>query len=322
VSGRYDDTEIRLSDRSGANPELNGTHDYSRLNPAAGVTFKITPAITVFASYSESTRAPSAVELACASEDAPCNLPNAFLADPPLEQVVAKSAEIGLDGSREHDLRWHLGAFRTVNHDDILFQTTGGAQANVGFFSNVGNTRRAGVELNLSQRLSRLSWSLDYTYLEATFEDSFIINSPNHPLFADDPAAPQIVGTDKLQVPAGASIPGIPRHIANAGVDFTFNEHLSIGLDGSYRAGVFLRGDEVNLLDKTASYTVFNLHGEYRFGDAFAIFARIENLFDQDYETFGLLGEPQEVFPNFSDPRFLGAGPPFGAWVGIRFNLK
>ncbi|HKE46410.1 MAG TPA: TonB-dependent receptor [Steroidobacteraceae bacterium] len=322
VSGRYDDTEIRLADRSGANPELDGTHDYSRFNPAAGMTFKLTPAITAFASYSESTRAPSAVELACASEDAPCNLPNAFLADPPLEQVVAKSVEMGLDGKHGHELRWHLGAFRTINHDDILFQTTGGAQANVGFFSNVGNTRRAGVELNLSQHVSRVSWSLDYTYLEATFEDGFTINSPNHPVFEDDPAAPQIVGEDKLQVSPGASIPGLPRHIANASVDYAFNEHLSIGLDGSYRSGVFLRGDEVNLLDKTPSYTVFNLRGEYRFGDSFAVFARIENLFDQDYETFGLLGEPQEVFPTFTDPRFLGAAPPFGAWVGVRFNLK
>src|SRR6185295_2569986 len=121
---------------------------------------------------SESARAPTAVELACASEDAPCSLPNAFLADPPLEQVVAKSAEAGVDGSFDHQLRWHAVAFQTTNHNDILFQTTGGAQANVGFFQNVGDTRRRGLELNVSQELSRISWFLDYSYLEATFEDS------------------------------------------------------------------------------------------------------------------------------------------------------
>jgi outer membrane cobalamin receptor len=96
------------------------------------------------------------VELACASEDAPCNLPNAFLADPPLDQVVATSAEAGLRGSTEGGLRWHIGAFHTINDDDILFQTTGGPQANVGYFANVGDTRRAGIEFSLSQRLSRL----------------------------------------------------------------------------------------------------------------------------------------------------------------------
>jgi hypothetical protein len=34
-----------------------------------------------------------------------------------------------------------------------------------------------------------------------------------------------------------------------------------------------------------------------------------------------LLGEPEEVFADFDDPRFLGAGPPFGAWVGVRVRL-
>ena len=56
--------------------------------------------MTLYASYGESARAPTPVELACASEDAPCNLPNAFLADPPLEQVVAKSVEAGLRSAR------------------------------------------------------------------------------------------------------------------------------------------------------------------------------------------------------------------------------
>ena len=158
-----------------------------RFNPAAGLTFHVTPTMRFFVSYSESARAPTAVELACASEDAPCNLPNAFLADPPLDQVVAKSFEVGVTGTFNDTLRWHLGAYRTVNHDDILFQTTGGAQANVGFFQNVGDTRRAGMELNLSQRISRLSWFLEYSYLDATFEDAFVVNSPNHPIFEEDP---------------------------------------------------------------------------------------------------------------------------------------
>ncbi|MEL6184116.1 MAG: hypothetical protein AAFU79_05785 [Myxococcota bacterium] len=48
------------------------------------------------------------------------------------------------------------------------------------------------------------------------------------------------------------------------------------------------------------------------------IFGRIENLFDNRYENFGLLGEADEVFPNFEDNRFLGPGAPLGAWIGLR----
>jgi len=321
LSGRYDDTRIQLSDLTGESPELDGRHSYSRFNPAGGITFHPTSELTLYASYGESTRAPSPVELACASEEAPCNLPNAFLADPPLEQVVAKSWEAGLRGTLGRDLRWHLGGYRTVNHDDILFQTTGGAQANVGFFDNVGDTLRTGIELGVSQRVSRLSWYLDYSLVKATFDDSFIVNSPNHPVFEAEPDAPQIAGDGKLRVSSGATIPGIPEHQANLGLDFTITDRFSIGADVIWRAGIYLRGDEANLLDRTDSYSILNLRGEFLIGNQVTLFARIENVFDEDYETFGLLGEPEEVFPELQNPRFLGAGPPLGAWLGVRVKL-
>lgn len=321
LSGRYDDTRIRLSDLTGESPELDGRHSYSRFNPAGGITFRPTSELTLYASYGESTRTPSPVELACASEDAPCNLPNAFLADPPLEQVVAKSWEAGLRGALGGDLRWHLGGYRTTNQDDILFQTTGGAQANVGFFDNVGDTRRTGIELGASQRLSRLNWYLEYSLVKAEFEDSFVVNSPNHPIFEDEPDAPQIVGDGKLLVSSGSRIPGIPEHQANVGLGYAITDAFSVGADVVWRSGLYYRGDEANLLGKTDSYSILNLRGEYRIGNQVTIFARIENVFDQDYETFGLLGEPDEVFEDFDDPRFLGAGPPFGARLGVRIKL-
>ena len=320
LSGRYDDTRIELSDRSGEDPELDGKHDFGRFNPAVGVTFRLTPSMTLYGSYGESTRAPSPVELACASEDAPCNLPNAFLTDPPLEQVVAKSTEIGLRSEGHEGLQWHIGAFYTVNHNDILFQTTGGPQANVGFFDNVGDTLRTGIELSLSQRLARFRWSFDYSYLDATFDDDFVSNSPHHPIFASDPASPAIVGEQKLLVTAGSNIPGIPQHQANLGVDFALRDRFDVGADVVMRSGVYLRGDEANLLDKTDGYAIVNLRAEWQLNDNVVLFARIENVFDQGYETFGVLGDPREVFEDFSDPRFLGSGPPLGAWVGARLK--
>ncbi len=98
VSARYNNTHIALGDRSNQSdlvtPEdptsLNGEHDYQRINPAVGLTYKIKSTLGVYGSYSESSRAPTPIELLCAEPDAPCKLPNAFLADPPLKQVVAK----------------------------------------------------------------------------------------------------------------------------------------------------------------------------------------------------------------------------------------
>ena len=309
ASGRYDNTRVRLMDRSGQTPELDGSHEFSRFNPALGVTLRLGPTASLYANVAQSARAPTPVELACASEDAPCNLPNAFLADPPLDEVVANSVELGAGGTLASGVRWHAGAYHIVNDDDILFQTTGGAQANVGFFENVGDTLRAGVELGLAQPAGRIQWSVSYSYVSATFEDAFNINSPNHPEVEDDA---------ELRVPGGADIPGIPRHQLNGALDFEFDGPFTMGIDASFRSGVYLRGDEVNLLSRTSSYTVVNLRGEYRVNDALRFFARIENLFDTEYETFGLLGEPDEVFPEFEDPRFFGSGPPLGGWIGIR----
>jgi outer membrane receptor protein involved in Fe transport len=319
--GRYDITEIDLEDQTGESPELNGSHEFKHFNPGIGFTLNPSSALTLYASYNQSSRAPTPVELACADEEAPCNLPNAFLADPPLDEVVTSSAEAGLRGLTAGALRWNAGLFYALSEDDILFQATGGPTANVGFFQNASDTLRAGVELGLAQDLDRLHWSVQYSYIEATYEDDFVVNSPNHPIFEDDPAAPEIVNEEALLVSSGSEIPGIPQHQFNAGADFELSERFVVGADVEYRSGVYLRGDEVNLLDRTDDYVVLNLRAEFRLNDSFLVFARVENVFDEDYETFGLLGEPDEVFEDFEDPRFLGAGPPLGAWLGVKIRL-
>jgi outer membrane receptor protein involved in Fe transport len=325
LAGRFDHSRITLADRSGQSPELNGRHKFGRFNPSAGLTFRARPDLLLYASLSQASRTPTAVELACADEDAPCSLPNAFLADPPLDEVVARSFELGARGLAAHGLRWHLGAFQTTNQDDILFQTVGGAQANIGFFANVSDTRRRGIEVELKQQLGALGWSLDYALVDATFEDEFVVNSPNHPLFGDDAAdvdgADRIVGEEKLLVGAGSTIPGIARHQANLSLDLRASQRLRIGTDLSWRSGVYLRGDEINVLGKTPSYLLVSLRGDLRINDSVTAFARIENLFNRKYETFGLLGEPDEVFATFEEPEFYGAGPPRGAWLGVRVSL-
>ncbi|MCQ4504119.1 TonB-dependent receptor, partial [Vibrio parahaemolyticus] len=77
ASARLNWFSTSLADRLGS--ALDGHHVFARVNPSIGLTQRVGDAISLFASYGETTRAPSAAELACADPDEPCRLPNAFI---------------------------------------------------------------------------------------------------------------------------------------------------------------------------------------------------------------------------------------------------
>jgi iron complex outermembrane receptor protein len=310
LSARYNDTRIQLHDQLGV--ALNGDHEFNHLNGAAGITYRPIEGLQLYASYSESNRAPSPVELTCADETAPCALPNAFLADPPLEQVLATTVEAGARGTWR-GTSWHAGVFRTDNANDIIF-VSAGALTNQGFFENVGDTRRQGVELNFDGKAfdDRLSWYVNYTHLQAQFMESFEVMSPHNPAEIDG----------EIPVDKGDSIPGVPGQLLAAGASFALTPGLTLSLDMKYQSDQYLRGDEGNLNAPLDGFTTVSLGAQWQATPALSLFVQIENLFDDDYGTVGLYGAADEVLgPQYDDRRFISPGAPFGAWVGFRWSL-
>jgi outer membrane receptor protein involved in Fe transport len=308
VSGRHNRTRIELHDRLGR--ALDGSHEFEHFNPALSFTAALSDQLTFYASYSESNRTPSPVELTCADEDDPCRLPNAFLADPPLKQVVAETAEAGLRGNWKGG-HWHAGVFRTMNDDDILF-ISAGALTNEGFFANVGRTRRDGIELDASGGTGRTNWFASYTYLEATFRSDFAVPSPNNPA---------AVGGE-VHVRAGDRLPLIPSRLLKAGARFSVGDKLTLGADVLASSGVYFRGDEGNDGEPLDSYAVVNARAEYSAADKLRVFLVVDNLFDREYETFGLFGDAENVLgPGFEDRRFLSPSVPRAAWIGVKLEF-
>ena len=309
-SGRYNRTEIELKDQLGT--ELNGKHDFSRFNPAIGFTYSYSPTFNFFTGYSESSRAPTALELTCADPADPCRLPNAFLSDPPLKQVVARTIEAGIRGTIGN-ARWDASLFRTINEDDILF-ISAGALTNQGFFDNIGKTRRQGVELGLKGHSmnKRLNWFTSYTHLDASFRENLKLPSANNPFAING----------EVDVKNGDRLPGLPENLLKAGATFALTDKLSIGADAQYVSDVILRGDEGNQDGTIDGYALVDLRGEYAATKHLKIFAKINNVFDKDYETFGLYGEADDVLgAGFDDPRFLSPGTPIGGWLGLRYRF-
>jgi outer membrane receptor protein involved in Fe transport len=320
VAGRYNRALVQIRDTSGTNPALDGDSRFSRFNPAAGAAYKASDSLTAYANYNEGMRIPTPVELTCANPAAPCALPNAFLADPPLKPVIARTIEAGLRGRISPNAGWRATAYQTTLSDDILFVSASAGSPNTGFFQNVGTTRRRGVELGASGTAGRLSASASYAYIDARFQSSFTAHSPNNAT-AD--------ANGDIQVSPGDRMPSIPQSVFKLRAAWRAADAFDLGA-GMIAAGSQLaRGNENNQdsRGKVAGYTVINLDAHWRFARGWELFAEIDNLFNTKYETVGLLGRnffngPGHTFDanTASSELFLSPGAPFGAWIGVRYE--
>lgn len=303
---RWNQARISLDDLIGT--ALDGSHGFQRLNPGVKVEWRSAGDITLRAGYAESNRAPTPAELSCADEDAPCSLTNFFVADPPLEQVVARSWELAGHG-RAGRFDWLLAFYRTTNDDDIQFvasDTRGRA-----FFRNIGQTRRQGLEAAVSYRAGGLIVRAGYALTDATFRSPLLLNAPDNPQ-ADENGQIAVVSGDRL--------PGIPRHRATASLDYD-GRGWSVGGDLQAASGQYLFGDEANLEPRTRAYLIANLRGSVRLSGPISVFANIRNLFNRRYATFGAFGATDEIeleeAPGASDPRSLGPGAPRRFTIGL-----
>jgi outer membrane receptor protein involved in Fe transport len=317
ASARFNWFDTTLEDHLG--DALNGQHVFARVNPALGLTQQLGSKWTLFAGYGESNRAPSAAELACADPDQPCRLPNAFITDPPLKQVVSRSAELGvrLHAGAPEDGAWingSLAAFGTRNHDDILF--VAGSHVGTGYFRNAGETQRVGVELALRGAVGPVAWYAAYTLLRATFESE--LELPRNQADADADAA----GGDERasqQVHKGSRIPGLPMHSVKAGVSVRITPPLEVSLSLIGQSSQPFRGDEANESPFLNGFVILNAQASYQLFKPLTLFVRAQNLLNTQYSTFGVLANPSEVLPGTSDPRFQGPGAPFGIFAGLTF---
>lgn len=321
LAGRFNHANIDIQDNLGT--DLTSDNTFNRFNPAVGVAYQLTQNATAYANYSESNRAPSAAELGCSDPAEPCRFPNAFVADPPLEDVVTRSVEAGLRGrfTPEGDdlqINWSVAGFASRNFDDIIFVGTG-TPIGAGFFQNIGRTQRVGMEAGVHGRYGALSWYANYSFVDATFQSNFPVFSPGNP-FADPDGL--------IQVQKGDRIPGIPQHSAKVGVGIKITDAWFLGVETIIAGSQFLRGDESNQLGTVDGYAIVNLQSSYRiaqFGNPSRLeaFVRVNNLFNADYETFGIVaGSPEDVLgPGFTNPIFLSPGAPLGVWAGLRLTF-
>ncbi len=323
---RYNHTKVSntLSTPDEITEELEAqpkeTFKYTKMNPAIGVSAKLDNGMNVFANASQGNRVPTVIELGCADKNNPCLLPTGLQADPYLEQVISRTYEIGARGRIGQGFGI-MSVYNTDNKDDIIFVSTD-VNSGEGFFTNFGKTRNRGVDLQIVQEFNNVRLTSTYSYLEATYEENGLL-----------------FGERSVQARPGMRIPGIPENVFRLGVDWIPQDTLKIGVTLIATSDLVTQGNEDGLIGgdddvvvRDASvdgYQLVNVNMRYEQSNNLTIFARITNLFDEKYETYGAMAE--SVFTrngSFVDDdegptvnRFVAPGAPRGIFVGLNYSF-
>lgn len=316
LAGRYNFAQINLSDQIGT--ALSGNHTYSRFNPAGGLSYKLLPGLTGYASYADANRTPTPAELSCAGPRNACSLANFFVGDPKLQQVVSHTIEAGLRGQFQPyegaTVYSDIAYFRSTLDNDILFVNS--PIQGRAFFQNVGTTLHQGVDVSAKLKTDRLLAWIAYSCIDATFQTGFTASSQNNPA-AD--------AKGNIQVQPGNRLPGIPNNLLKLGVDYQATDAWTVGGTGIAASGQYLFGDAANLTPKTPAYFVLNLHTTYQITPNLQFFGLIENAFNVKYYTFGTFSPTSSVFiaqaPGAANPRSYSPAAPIAGTIGIRLTF-
>ncbi|HEX8603253.1 MAG TPA: TonB-dependent receptor [Pseudoduganella sp.] len=322
LSVRYQHARVAntLTNERGVQPREAFT--YRKLNPSFGVAHQVDAALTLFANLSQSNRVPTVIELGCADPDHPCRLPVGLQADPYLAQVVARTMEAGA--------RWHQGRaeatlslYRTVNRDDILFHSTGTSQQ--GYFANFPCTRHAGVDAGGTVQAGDFTFRASYSYLAAVY-------GADGELFT---------GARSVQVSKGTRLAGLPRHTLKLGTDWTPAAGWTVGADVLAVSNLLTQGNEDGLTEdpedgeapqradwRIRGHALLHLRASWRPAPGWELFARVNNVLDRRYETYGTVAK--DVFPGGrplargaeAEPaRFVAPGAPRTLLAGLRYRF-
>ena len=268
LSGGARYSRVRFESRDhyvvGANPDDSGSVTYSKITPVAGLAYKLTKEMTLYANAGQGFETPTFAELAYR----PGGATGLNFA---LRPATSRSAEIGAKGSLAPGTRFSLAAFRVETRDEIVVNSNVGGRSD---FKNASRTRRDGFEASLEGRAAAFEYVLAYTWLDARFTEPFTSGTP--------PAV----------VPSRSKLPGVPGTVFHGEVVW---RHAASGFHagGELHSAGKVYVNEQNA-DAAPAYTVVNLRAGFgqRLGRwQLAEFVRLDNVADRRYSGSVIVSE-------------------------------
>ena len=316
-SGRFNHANVTntLTNYSGGagTDQPRESFSYNSFNPSLGISRKLDERMTVFGNVGQSNRVPTVIELGCADPAIGCRLPTGLQADPYLKQVITRTIEAGMRYKISEDSGYTASIYRADNSDDILFTATD--QTGLGYFSNFSKTRRQGLDLTAYTKIEQVYLRLSYSYLQATYQ-------ADGELFG---------GEREIAISKGTRIAGLPEHTVKLNVDWRAQPKLMVGGTVIATSNMVTQGNEDGQSEngpadaKVKGYFLLNLHANYEATKGLSYFARLNNVFDRRYETYGLMANSlvnaSGTLADVGASRFIAPGAPRSVMVGMNYKF-
>jgi iron complex outermembrane receptor protein len=270
------------------NPDDSGEVGYRATTPVAGLLFRPNKNTSIYGNVGRGFETPTFVELAYRTSGTGLNLD--------LQASRSRHAEVGVKTIIPGRLRLNAALFNVVTRNEIVVEQNTGGRAT---FKNAGRTDRNGIELGAETLFGgAFEARLAYTYLEASFRESFST-------VTGTPAVP-------VTVPAGSLLPGVPRSQVYGELRYR-RERFYTQLEALRRSRVAVNDQNSEFAD---AFAVLNLVGglvqqgaRWRLTE----FLRIDNLTDRNYAG--------SVIVNDGNGRYYEPSPRRSYTAGVQASL-
>ena len=198
----------------------SGSTRYSATLPTLGASFRVMPALTLYASAGRGTETPTLNELAYRP---PGSTPATGL-NLSLQPAKSDSVEVGAKWRRD-GVALEVALFDTKTKDEIVVVSNSGGRS---AFANAGRTQRRGVELSTrAQVLPGVQWELAANTLDARYRDGF-----------KTCGAPPCT-TPAVVVAAGNRLPGVPDRAAWTELKWSHASGVYAAAEVKYQGRIF-----------------------------------------------------------------------------------
>lgn len=247
VGLRHDAVHFVSTDHfiTAGNPDDSGQTAFFATTPVAGLLFRATSQLNVYASYGEGFDTPTFDELAY-KPDGSSGLNLGLL------PARTSNAEFGAKWRLAPDIWVNAAVFGSMTRHEIVVDSATGGRST---YQNVARARRSGVEFESSVRVApRLHWLLSYTYLDAVFRTPFQTCTVS--------SCPLVGGMPTGQVPVAAHnrLPAVPQNIGYTALRWGTSQGFRAGING-----VFLSTTPTNTTNTAAApgYALLGLDAGY-----------------------------------------------------------